>query len=104
MLFRLLNLYLSALSLTFIEFFVNANYVTFINLINCRVNRNECTVAKNSIKFFLLANNFGTSKRTNFGWIESINYNKMSHHKTHGVFKKELKQIYWGYPNLEQRY
>ena len=29
-----------------LDSFVNANYVTFINFINCRVYRNECTVAK----------------------------------------------------------
>ena len=72
MLFRLLSLSLSALSPTFSESFVNANYATFIIFINFRVYRNECTVAKILIKFFLLANNFGTGKRINSGWNESI--------------------------------
>ena len=67
MLFRLLSLWLSALSPTFSEPFVNANYATFIIFINFRVYRNECTVSKILIKFFLLANNFGTGKRINSG-------------------------------------
>ena len=72
MLFRLLSLSLSALSPTFSESFVNANYATFINFINSLVYLNECTVAKILIIFFLLANNFETGKRTKFGWNESI--------------------------------
>ena len=67
MLFRLLSLFLSALSPTFSESFVNANYATFINFINFRVYRNECTVAKILMTFFLLANNFETGKRIKFG-------------------------------------
>ena len=69
MLFLLLSLWLSALSPTFSESFVNATFIIFINF---RVYRNECTVAKILIKFFLLANNFGTGKRIKFGWNESI--------------------------------
>ena len=72
MLFRLLSLSSSALSPTFSESFVNANYATFIIFINFRVYRNECPVAKILIKFFLLANYFGTGKRIKFGWNESI--------------------------------
>ena len=74
MLIRLLSLSLSALKLnpTFSESFVNANSATFINFINFRVYRNECTVAKLLIKFFLFANNVGTDKRIKFGWNESI--------------------------------
>ena len=72
MLFPLLSLSLSALSPTFSESFGNANYATFINFTNFRVHRNECTVTKILINFFLLANNFGTGKRIKLGWIESI--------------------------------
>ena len=72
MLFPLLSLSLSALSLTFSESFANANYATFINFISFRVHRNKCTVAKILVKFFLLANNFGTGKRVKLGWNESI--------------------------------
>ena len=72
MLFPLLSLSLSALSPTFSESFANANYATFINFINFRVHRNECTVAKILIRFFLLANNFGTGKRIKLGWKGSI--------------------------------
>ena len=72
MLFPLLSLSLSALSPTFSESFANANYATFINFINFRVHRNECTIAKILIKFCLLANNFGTGKRIKLGWNESI--------------------------------
>ena len=71
MLFWLWSLWLGALSLTFSESFVNANYTTFINFINFRDQINEGTVAKILIKFFQLANNFGTSKRIKFGWHES---------------------------------
>ena len=69
MLFPLLSLSLSALSPMFSESFA---YATFINFINFRVHRNECTVAKILIKFCLLANNFGTGKRIKLGWNESI--------------------------------
>ena len=72
MLFPLLSLSLIALSPTFYESFANANSATFINFINFRVHRNECTVAKTLIKFFLLANNFGTGKRIKLTWNESI--------------------------------
>ena len=72
MLFSLLSLSLIALSPTFSESFANANYSTFINFINFRVHRHECTVANILIKFFLLANNFGTGKRIKFGWNKSI--------------------------------
>ena len=72
MLFALLSLSLSALSATFYESFANANYATFINFINFRVHRNDCTFAKILIKFCLLANNFGTGKRIKLGWNESI--------------------------------
>ena len=72
MLFSLLSLSLSALSPTFSESFANAYYATFINFINFRVHRNKCPVAKILIKFFLLANNFGTGKRIKLGWNESI--------------------------------
>ena len=67
MLFRLLSLWLSALSSTLSESFVNANHATFINFINFRVYRNEGTVAKILIKTFLLANNVVTTKRIKFG-------------------------------------
>ena len=70
MLFPLLSLSLSALSPTFSEAFANPYYATFINFINFRVHRNECTVAKILIKFFLLANNFGTGIKLT--WNESI--------------------------------
>ena len=66
MLFWLVSLLLSALSLSFSEPFVNANYVTFINFINFRVYRNECTVAKILINIFLLANNFRTGNGIKF--------------------------------------
>ena len=72
MLFPLLSLSLSALSPMFSESFADANYATFINFINFKVYRNECTVAKILVKFFLLANNFGTGKRINLIWNESI--------------------------------
>ena len=81
MLFPLLSLSLIALSPTFYESFTNANSATFINFINFRVYRNECIVTKILIKFFLLANNFGTGKH----------YSEMSHYKTHSIFKRELK-------------
>ena len=72
MLFRFVSLSLSALSPTFSESFVNANYATFINFINFRVYRNKCTAAKLLVKFFLPANNFETNKRINCSWNESI--------------------------------
>ena len=72
MFFPLLSLLLRALSPTISESFANANYATFINFINFRVYRNECIVAKILVKFFLLANNFGTGKRIKLIWNESI--------------------------------
>ena len=67
MFFWLLNLSLSALSLTFSKFFVNAKNATFIYFINFRVYRNEYTVAKILMKFFLFEKNFGTGIRVKFG-------------------------------------
>ena len=82
MLFRLSSLSLSAKSLTFSESFFNANYASFINFINFRVYRNECTVAKILIKIFLLANNFGTGNRIKF---DCWNYQRWSRgHKARG--------------------
>ena len=60
-------------------------------------------------KTFLLANNFGTGNRIKFGcW----NYPPFSGNKSiitqcniiqpRAFFKKRLKQIHWGYLNLEQ--
>ena len=72
MFFPLLSLSSSALSPTFSESFANAIYATFINFINFRVYRNECTVAKILIKFFLLEKILGTGKRIKLGWNESI--------------------------------
>ena len=72
MLFPLLSLPLIASSPTFYESFADANSATFINFINFRVYRNECTVAEILIKFFLLANNFGIGKRIKLTWNESI--------------------------------
>ena len=72
MLFPLLSLLLSALSPTISESFANANYATFINFINFRVYRCDCIVAKILVKFFLLANNFGTGERIKLIWNESI--------------------------------
>ena len=56
----------------FSESFATANYATFINFINFEVHRNECTVAKILVKFFLLANNFGTGKRIKLIWNECV--------------------------------